>query len=439
MVSDRQPDSAPDETSDGSTNNEDHSGGQYDAPPLSRRGALASLIGLGGLGLGSRRAQARHGGQHWRQAVDAGGNELFNLGALSMRANSTDITDFAGDNLTIDSGVLHAAGGSITISDDGTDVQTETNTIDFTGASEVTTDGAGDVVVNEVWTVSDGDALLTPDGTSTTISGIDLDGDITTTTLTASTDDSADGVTAVDGRATADSGQTTGLRGESTSPDGRGVYGANLSTGSGTQRGVRGEVSDTDSRAVEGLNTSDSGSDAYGVWGESQSDDGKGVVGFVNNPDSTDESYAIWGFNSGDGYAGYFTQDVYVGGDFQVVGAKSFAHPVETADGAKEIRYKAREAPVSQTEVTDVGRLVDGRAEIDLPEHFALVTSQQAPLKVQTTPHSADSDGLAVTERSPERIVVEDRSGSGSYEFTYTVTGVRDGHEDEAVVVDRSP
>lgn len=83
-----------------------------DRLPLSRRAALAVAVGLGGLGLLSGPAQGSHRGPHWRNDVDAGGNDLLNVGALSTAANPTAITDFAGDNLAIDDGVLHASAPS---------------------------------------------------------------------------------------------------------------------------------------------------------------------------------------------------------------------------------------------------------------------------------------------------------------------------------------
>lgn len=96
--------------------------------------------------------------------------------------------------------------------------------------------------------------------------------------------------------------------------------------------------------------------------------------------------------------------------------------------------YTASEAPTPRTEVCGVARLEEGRAEIDLPDHFSWVTAEDEDLVVDTTPYSVDSGGLAVVERSTETIVVEDRDGDGDYEFSYTVRGTRSGHEDKVVV-----
>ncbi len=115
-------------------------------------------------------------------------------------------------------------------------------------------------------------------------------------------------------------------------------------------------------------------------------------------------------------------------------GSKNFVHPVDTADGEKEVVYTSSEAPTPRTEVSGVAELSDGRAEIALPDHFDWVTDDEEPLHVQTTPYSTEAAGLAVVVRSPDRIVVEDRDGTGEYEFSYTVRGTRDGYADPQVV-----
>lgn len=127
---------------------------------------------------------------------------------------------------------------------------------------------------------------------------------------------------------------------------------------------------------------------------------------------------------------------VHVDGDFEATGTKNFVQTVDTAEGPKEVAYTAVEADQAQTETTGVAELEDGRAEIDLPEHFGMVTSDEEDLVVQLTPYEIDVPGLAVTERSTDSIVVESRDGSGDFEFSYTVRGVREGYEDAEVVRD---
>lgn len=129
-----------------------------------------------------------------------------------------------------------------------------------------------------------------------------------------------------------------------------------------------------------------------------------------------------------------FSEHVNIEGNIEASGTKHFVQAVETDDGPREVVYTSTEAPTPRTEASGVAQLEDGRAEVDLPEHFGWVTSEAEPLLVQTTPYAAGSDGLAVVERSTDQIVIEDRSGEGDYEFAYTVRGTRHGHGDKEVV-----
>ncbi|GAG30772.1 unnamed protein product, partial [marine sediment metagenome] len=78
--------------------------------------------------------------------------------------------------------------------------------------------------------------------------------------------------------------------------------------------------------------------------------------------------------------------------------------------------------------------LVNGRATVTFPDHFTAVATSQG-MTVQITPHSAESKGLAVVERSIKGFVVRElSSGTGTYDFDYTVMTVRQGHEDYRVI-----
>lgn len=123
------------------------------------------------------------------------------------------------------------------------------------------------------------------------------------------------------------------------------------------------------------------------------------------------------------------------GGNLTATGEKNFVQTVDTDAGEKEVVYTATEAGTPHTEVSGVAHLEDGRAEIDLPEHFAWVTDDEEPLTVQVTPHAREPVRPQVTERSTHTVVVEDfADGTGSYEVSYTVKGTRDGYEDKEVV-----
>lgn len=84
---------------------------------LARRGALTLLsAGLGGLVLPSASARSGNGTgdqpwHTWDTDVNANGNQVRNLGGLSTTTNDTPLSDFAGQNLSIDQeGVLNAEG-----------------------------------------------------------------------------------------------------------------------------------------------------------------------------------------------------------------------------------------------------------------------------------------------------------------------------------------
>ena len=142
--------------------------------------------------------------------------------------------------------------------------------------------------------------------------------------------------------------------------------------------------------------------------------------------------------NLGGGTNGHTVQiesgSTTVNGDLDVSGNKNFVQTVDTDEGDREVAYTASEGPTPRTEVSGVAELEGGRTEVDLPEHFGWVTSEDEDLVVETTPYSVDSNGLAVVERSTDRLVLSDLEGEGNYEFAYTVRGTREGHADKQVV-----
>ncbi|WP_128477743.1 hypothetical protein [Halorussus pelagicus] len=169
-------------------------------------------------------------------------------------------------------------------------------------------------------------------------------------------------------------------------------------------------TTNTGASAIQAISSDDSGT-SYGLYASAIS----------SNPDA---------------YSIRANGDVRVEGDFEATGTKNFVQSVETADGEKQVAYTAVEADQAQTETTGVAELDDGRAEIDLPEHFGMVTSDDEDLVVQLTPYEIDVPGLAVTERTTDSIVVQSRDGTGDFEFSYTVRGVREGYEETPVVSD---
>ena len=219
--------------------------------------------------------------------------------------------------------------------------------------------------------------------------------------------DARDG-TALQGTAASDDGSATGLVGLSQSSSGTGVRG-NANSDSGSARGVDGWSSGNSGVGVRGWARADSG-ETYGVIGRADSDDGYGL---------------------------YSPDDVKIEGDLEVEGTKHFVQAVDTSSGPVNVAYNAVEAGKAHTEANDVAEMEDGRAVVDLPDHFGMVTSDDEPLTVQVTPYAREAVQPQVVERSTDRIVVEDfGDGPDEYSFAYTVKGVRRGFEDEPVVRD---
>jgi hypothetical protein len=119
-------------------------------------------------------------------------------------------------------------------------------------------------------------------------------------------------------------------------------------------------------------------------------------------------------------------------------GSKHFIHPHPT-DESKAIRYVAIESGEALTIARGVAKTEGGEAVIELPEHFSMVTSGEAPITVVVTPKGAPVL-LYVKEESRDKIVVAMREPDfvefRDVEFSYQVTGVRDGFEKIEVVTD---
>jgi hypothetical protein len=227
-----------------------------------------------------------------------------------------------------------------------------------------------------------------------------------------------------------------GLVAEATGPSGVGISAEGGYAGayfSGSFSGVSGSG-----------NTGVSGSGDYiGVSGTAWGDYGYGVFGSVP-PESThgtavealasgENSTAIHGV--ADEYAAVsdaalFDGDVTVDGDFEVVfpGMKDFVQPHPENPGL-EIVYVCLEGGENGVYVRGSGQLSNGRAEIELPEHFALVAAEEG-ITAQVTPVE-ECRGLFVTDKSPGRIAVREmQGGTSDARFDYLVMGVRRGYEE---------
>ncbi|MGA9342246.1 MAG: hypothetical protein WBV61_07915 [Rhodanobacteraceae bacterium] len=186
------------------------------------------------------------------------------------------------------------------------------------------------------------------------------------------------------------------------SNDGIGVYGTSTSAdgvhGTGTI-GVYGESTATFSVGVEGL------ADYAGVLGVGNL--GNGVVGIGgNNP----------------GYYGLFSY-----GDIGGTSGKFFVEP-HPLDASKEIRYIAIEGREANTLLSGSAHISGGRATVEVPEDFRMVTDADG-LRVVATP--SDLAMIACVSRSLERLEFR---GTADVDFDYEVIGVRKALRDQQPV-----
>ena len=118
------------------------------------------------------------------------------------------------------------------------------------------------------------------------------------------------------------------------------------------------------------------------------------------------------------------TEILLTADSFGVTGLKNFIQP-HPRDPGKEIRFVCLEGNESGTYFRGKTRLVNGRAEIPVPEAWRLVTGAEG-ITVQVTPIRSFAR-LSIWEASRERILVR---GTEDCEFAYLVNGVRRGFED---------
>jgi hypothetical protein len=139
-------------------------------------------------------------------------------------------------------------------------------------------------------------------------------------------------------------------------------------------------------------------------------------------------------FEVGDGNgapkAGVYVADNGVG----VVwgGVKQFRVP-NPRDLTTDIWYASLEGPEAAMYVRGKGRLVNGQATLELPDHFQIMMVPES-LTVQLTPGSRQSKGLAYEIQNGRIVVFELNNGRGSYEFSWVVTSIRKGFEGYRVI-----
>ncbi|MBS1724415.1 MAG: hypothetical protein JSS66_15845 [Armatimonadetes bacterium] len=117
-----------------------------------------------------------------------------------------------------------------------------------------------------------------------------------------------------------------------------------------------------------------------------------------------------------------------------VVGNIKSFREVNPRDASEDIFYASIEGPEAAEYVRGTGHLVNGRAHIQLPQHFADMASPNG-ITVVLTPKDPGSKGLGYWHGTPTGFdAFEINNGTGSYEFDWEVKAVRKGYEDFKVV-----
>jgi hypothetical protein len=99
-----------------------------------------------------------------------------------------------------------------------------------------------------------------------------------------------------------------------------------------------------------------------------------------------------------------------------------------------DIVYACIEGPEAAAYIRGTAELVNGACTVALPDHFAGVIAERG-MTVHVTPLSAESLGLAVVQKSPRSLVIQElHSGTGTYSFDWEVKGIRAGYEDYQVI-----
>ncbi|HEX8408862.1 MAG TPA: carboxypeptidase-like regulatory domain-containing protein, partial [Thermoanaerobaculia bacterium] len=159
-----------------------------------------------------------------------------------------------------------------------------------------------------------------------------------------------------------------------------------------------------------------------GVRGESYWD--SGVLGLtVNGGGGVSGSYLdSQGNVLRSGHLGNTTYAVFAQGSFAATSTKSFVDPHPTEAG-KVIRFISLEGPEAGTYFRGRGKFSRGKAVIEVPEAFRLVSEEEG-MTVHVTPIGGLAM-VAVIRQSLDRIDVE---SSKDVEFAYVVHGVRRGY-----------
>lgn len=156
-----------------------------------------------------------------------------------------------------------------------------------------------------------------------------------------------------------------------------------------------------------------------------------GNFNFRLTPNGSNPNHGLFGVYDS---AGSAQAQIYVdvnGNGIVSADTKAFLVP-DPADPRFNIMYACVEGPEAAMYTRGTGQLVNGRAVIDLPDHFLKLANMQT-LTIQVTPLD-ECEGLFCKKLNGEIVVKELRKGQSNIEFDWEVKAIRKGHEDWAPV-----
>jgi hypothetical protein len=276
------------------------------------------------------------------------------------------------------------------------------------------------------------------------------------------------GAIGVYGVSSAGSGTTFGVRGDSSSVDGAGVF-AWAKHAFGVTSGVYGRADSTNGRGVYGFSTSTSGSNAvgvsgetlsfsgtgtaghatasvgttYGVFGQSDSSAGVGVYGIAASTDLTSNpigvygralqdrgvgvrgeatlnGYGVYGTHNSGGYAGYFNGRLHVNGTLsKSAGSFKIDHPLDPEN--KYLYHSFVESP-DMKNIYDgvVATGPDGFATVEMPEWFDALNRD---FRYQLTVIGQFAQAIVAGKLEGNRFTI--RTDKPEVEVSWQITGIR--------------
>lgn len=230
---------------------------------------------------------------------------------------------------------------------------------------------------------------------------------------------------AVSGYNLASSGEAVGVYGLSDSPTGVGVRGEGYRGVVGVSAspdgvGIRGEGADgvvgvSYGIGGDGVRGVSSGLFSSGVWGEGWD----GVVGYATA--ATGQNYGVWGAtNSSEGYAGYFNGSVHIVGPLsKPAGSFKIDHPLDPAN--KYLYHSFVESP-DMMNIYNGNVALDGEGEawVELPEWFEALNKD---FRYQLTCIGGFAPVYVAEEISVNRFKIA--GGKQGLKLSWQVTGIR--------------